>query len=206
MRVNKKWLALSAVLLILLLFIAHQVREHGHFLVDWQLSAKMAKEDPALWVSLLTIAGSGKGTFIIVSFLSSASYLLWRDKTGSIWLFFAALAVAFGNEYAKLFLQRERPSLNDLVGGVGYSFPSGHAAMAFGLYIAFLMVAWRFLGRSHREILAGAMIMLVLAMGMTRIILNVHFLSDVIAGYLFAGVLLFSTYAFIEPYRKKGRI
>ncbi|WP_114571230.1 phosphatase PAP2 family protein [Exiguobacterium flavidum] len=206
MRMNKKWLALSAVLLVLLLTIAYQVREHGHFLIDWQLSAKMAKEDPAFWVSLLTIAGSGRGTFVIVTLLSIASYLLWRDKAGSIWLFLATCAVAFGNEYAKLVLQRERPSLNDFVGGVGYSFPSGHAAMAFGLYIAFLMVAWRFLERSYREILAGAMIMLVLAMGMTRIVLNVHFLSDVIAGYLFAGFLLFSTYAFIEPYRRKGRI
>ena len=66
----------------------------------------------------------------------------------------------------------------------GYSFPSGHGlnvAVAGG---AMLVFAWPLLKPTGRSVAAVVVVVAWLAIGLDRILLGVHFPSDVIAGWL----------------------
>jgi membrane-associated phospholipid phosphatase len=72
-----------------------------------------------------------------------------------------------------------------------YSFPSAHAAMsvAFWGFVAYIV----FRTVRHRSVRALALFLtalLILAVGFSRLYLGVHYLSDVVAGYMLGGACL----------------
>jgi membrane protein DedA with SNARE-associated domain len=76
--------------------------------------------------------------------------------------------------------------------GRSFSFPSGHAMgslIGYGMLVYVLIAFWAPAARQRRAILDGALL-LVLAIGLSRLYLGVHFLSDVIAGYAAGGLWL----------------
>ncbi len=88
------------------------------------------------------------------------------------------------NNLLKFVLRRDRPLIDPGIGAIGYSLPSGHAmgAMIFYGFIAYLIL------RSQRERwlkITGALfsVVFILMIGASRIYLNAHYASDVLAGY-----------------------
>jgi undecaprenyl-diphosphatase len=69
--------------------------------------------------------------------------------------------------------------------GGSFSFPSGHAMgslVAYGMCAYLLVTFWT--ERSSRQILvSGAALVLIVAIGLSRLYLGVHYFSDVVAGY-----------------------
>jgi undecaprenyl-diphosphatase len=103
------------------------------------------------------------------------------------------LAVVAGTlffELLKLLVQRPRPLLEDarIVQG-GFSFPSGHSTVAATFYgtLAYLLIR-NFRQNRWKVLLGVATSLLVLAIGVSRIYLGVHYPSDVLAGWA-AGAL-----------------
>ena len=90
----------------------------------------------------------------------------------------------------KLAFRRPRPSWEaPYLVASGWSFPSGHAMgslIAYGM-LAYVLVLHLRSGVARRAVIVGAVV-LVLAIGFTRLFLGVHYFSDVIAGYA-AGTL-----------------
>lgn len=88
------------------------------------------------------------------------------------------------NDGLKLLFQRERP-LHDhgFITEPGWSFPSGHA---FGSMVFYGMLAYVLLcqlpPRFHRGVIAATAVMIGMV-GSSRILLQVHYFSDVLAGY-----------------------
>jgi membrane-associated phospholipid phosphatase len=82
----------------------------------------------------------------------------------------------------KVAVARVRPDIDPLAAFSGKSFPSGHTTAAAAFYAGSAMVASR--GRSLREraILAGVAVGIAVAVGASRVLLGVHWFSDVIAG------------------------
>ena len=68
----------------------------------------------------------------------------------------------------------------------GYSFPSGHAAGSLAFYgmLAYLLLVL-LPSRWHRRVIVTALLVIIV-IGSSRIVLQVHFLSDVFAGYALA--------------------
>ena len=83
----------------------------------------------------------------------------------------------------KALFQRERPLHgHGFIIEPGWSFPSGHA---FGAVVFYGMLAYVLLRLSpsyHRAII-GAAVLLIGVVGISRILLEVHYFSDVLAGY-----------------------
>ncbi|WP_339149734.1 phosphatase PAP2 family protein [Sutcliffiella sp. BMC8] len=112
---------------------------------------------------------------------------LWLKKRDVLGVLFFILAVAGGGIFIfvlKYFFQRERPSLAPEYDGNGYSFPSGHALGSFILY-GFIIYL---IGREKRyfkvRVLAIALLsLLIISVGLSRVYLQVHFPSDILAGY-----------------------
>jgi undecaprenyl-diphosphatase len=70
-------------------------------------------------------------------------------------------------------------------GEVSYSFPSGHALTAAGIYLTLALLAARRLRRGGLRVLVVlGTALLVVAIGVTRLYLGVHYVSDVVAGWL----------------------
>ncbi|MBV8718315.1 MAG: phosphatase PAP2 family protein [Chloroflexi bacterium] len=115
----------------------------------------------------------------------------WQRRWGAaVSLILVTAGAQLLNDVLKEAFHRARPvPVAGFVDAQQFSFPSGHAMVsaAFYLYLAYL--SWR-LVRSHwrRTLMGGALVVLVLLIGLSRLYLEAHYLSDVIAGYL-AGVL-----------------
>lgn len=104
------------------------------------------------------------------------------------WQLALAWAVALAgivpiNGGLKALFQRVRP-LHDhgFVIEPGWSFPSGHAFGAVVFYGMLAYVMLRLSPRYHRIIIATA-VLLIGVVGISRILLQVHYFSDVLAGY-----------------------
>lgn len=102
----------------------------------------------------------------------------------------------------KLFVGRLRPVVEHTVAlAPGNSFPSGHA---LGSTVCYGAIALVFLPAvRHRRALIASAAGLVLLIGFSRIALGVHFLSDVIGGFLLGAVWLAVTARAFEGWRER---
>ncbi len=103
----------------------------------------------------------------------------------AVWAF-STMMVGWGvGELMKLVVRRVRPVLDPpLSHPGGYSFPSGHALNITVATTVLLILLWPLLSVSARVLGVGGAVVVVLAVGLDRIFLGVHFPSDVLAGYV----------------------
>lgn len=83
---------------------------------------------------------------------------------------------------AKSLVHRSRPSTM-LVAEPSTSFPSGHALEGTAAMLALLCFLLPMMSRSMGRIAVGVTALGVLSVGMARVALNVHYPSDVLAGW-----------------------
>jgi undecaprenyl-diphosphatase len=106
----------------------------------------------------------------------------------------------------KMFFQRARPDLHRLAEASNYSFPSGHATMAFALYGVLTFILWRHISTSFKRtihILVSGVI--ILAIGISRIYLGVHYPSDILAGYFISAFWLTLAIGFFQHYKERRK-
>ncbi|HCN17455.1 MAG: phosphatase PAP2 family protein [Psychrobacter sp.] len=116
--------------------------------------------------------------------------LLWlwfkaKDKWGALFFLIAVGGNGALTWLLKQLYERERPSINEAVDAIGFSFPSGHSmgSLVFYGFITYLIV--RSTQKKLVKILAFIFFSIIIVLiGTSRIYLGAHFPSDVIAGYL----------------------
>ena len=84
----------------------------------------------------------------------------------------------------KAIVGRARPVLEQTVATLpdSPSFPSGHALGAAAVYPALLLVVWPWLAGRVRRLALTLTALVVVAVAASRVLLGVHYLSDVVAG------------------------
>jgi undecaprenyl-diphosphatase len=100
------------------------------------------------------------------------------------WLVTAVVLIAPLNTLFKMYFGRVRPDFAE--GGArldSLSFPSGHSSGIATLVTVALILAWPLLAARARRWALAVGVVLVLLVGLTRIWLGVHFLSDVVGGW-----------------------
>ena len=115
----------------------------------------------------------------------------WQQRWGAaVLLVLVTGGAQMLNDVLKELFHRTRPApVGGFIDAQQFSFPSGHAMVSAAFYFLLAYLVWRLVpGWFWRAVLVGALIMLVLLIGLARLYLGVHYLSDVIAGYL-AGFL-----------------
>ncbi|KAB2337140.1 phosphatase PAP2 family protein [Cytobacillus depressus] len=112
---------------------------------------------------------------------------LWGKKRDYAGMAVFVLGIAIGNllnMWIKDYIARPRPELEHLVHVKSFSFPSGHAMMGMILYVFiayFIMSALQ--SKGLKWLVAIAAGIFILLMGISRIVLHVHYPSDVAAGF-----------------------
>jgi undecaprenyl-diphosphatase len=100
---------------------------------------------------------------------------------------FALLVLTIGGQFAivnliKVIVDRARPALDQLTGFSSSSFPSGHAASAAATFAVMALLLGRRRSRRVRAALAGGAVAIAVIVAGTRVLLGVHWLTDVLAG------------------------
>jgi len=107
-------------------------------------------------------------------------------RTRSRWVAPFLLAVILGDklltEAIKQIVDRARPTLEAVAATLGPSFPSGHTSTAAASWAAFALVAGRWWGRRTWPALAGTAVGIAVAVALSRVFLDVHWLTDVLGG------------------------
>ncbi|HEX3227167.1 MAG TPA: phosphatase PAP2 family protein [Gaiellaceae bacterium] len=102
------------------------------------------------------------------------------------WSILFLLTVMAGTEAAMLLVKdivgRLRPTLNPAAATLGPSFPSGHSATAAAFYAAAALIIGRTLRRPVRQLAIAAAVGIAVAVAASRVLLDLHWLSDVIGG------------------------
>ncbi|MGH7469003.1 MAG: phosphatase PAP2 family protein, partial [Longimicrobiales bacterium] len=133
----------------------------------------------------LTTLGSG---MVLIMLVLVASVFLWltRHHWSVYILLMGVLGGQLVNRLLKGIFERPRPSIVDWVTDVhSKSFPSGHAMTALIAYgsVAYLVARLEPTARLRRTTWALA-ILFIVAIGVSRMYLGVHYPSDIIAGYV----------------------
>lgn len=147
-------------------------------------------ESSLTFFSHYTKLGSAIGivTVLIISFL-----VFWRKRYYAAMIVYpmGILTTHLVNKGIKEIMKRDRPSLNETLDALGYSFPSGHAMlsiMTFG-FLTYIIVA-NLKSVTGKYVITLFMGIVIVSIGLSRVILNVHYPTDILAGYCVGGILL----------------
>ena len=138
---------------------------------------------PALVTTGRIFTALGEPTVLIAASVAAAIWLWFAGHRHLPFVLIAITMVGRGiSELQKYWVARARPDLEaHLVVVKTSSFPSGHAnsSMIFYLTLALVLTART---RWHRLAVAGAVLLSILV-GLSRVMLGVHWPSDVIGGW-----------------------
>ena len=136
----------------------------------------------ALWITQMGTGAAGCAVVL------AATALLWSAGRASLvppmWTVFLG---AEATTWAVKFLSgRARPTFIEAMAEVSPSFPSAHATTAVAVYGFVAIAALRGLPGPGRRVIAAGALVLALLIGASRLVLSVHYLTDVLGGYLVA--------------------
>lgn len=190
MNKNKKMILLG-VLLTIFIVLTIFVLSKDYLILDqkfYNIVSENLIDDPTTNI-LRFITLFGGALFLIIFAL--VSIITLKNKKYSIAICINLIFSASVNYIIKLIVERPRPSVLRLTEETGYSFPSGHSmtSLAFYGFIIYLLFKYQ-KDKNKRNIISVLLSILILLIGFSRIYLGVHYLSDVLGGFLLGGIYL----------------
>ena len=159
--------------------------------------------------ALKTLSTIGSAVVYIPLFAAVAAWLAWRQRLPRLAAFVVVTMTGsvLLNSLVKLAVDRARPVLDDPVAhAAGMSFPSGHAQSAMVAASVLLLVFLPLLRGAWRWVAVGVAVVYVLAIGFARVTLGVHYVSDVLAGYVLGAAWVAAMVAAFNAWRRdRGR-
>jgi undecaprenyl-diphosphatase len=149
----------------------------------------------------------GRGFLVPLVVIVVLLLIIRRRPRLAVYLSVTGIGAALLDPSLKALVGRVRPVVADPVAfGRGNSFPSGHTLGSTIVYGALTLVFLALVTARWRVWFVAAMGLLVFAIGLSRIGLGVHFLSDVLAGWALGLAWISATaYAFRVWRREAGR-
>ncbi|MDM9383601.1 phosphatase PAP2 family protein [Chlorogloeopsis sp. ULAP01] len=178
---------LTVCLLILFVVakLAEEILEKEAFAFDTSFLLWLHQfANPSLDNLMLFITNLGNPKTVVVVAAFTLGILWWRRYRIETYIFvLTCLGGLILNTGLKLFFSKPRPQLwTLLISEKSFSFPSGHALGSMVLYgfIAYIIATHY---PKFSQIIYTLAVILIVAIGISRLYLGVHWPTDVIAGY-----------------------
>jgi undecaprenyl-diphosphatase len=157
---------------------------------------------------LEAISFTGKPIFLVFAVGIPGAWILYHGGR-KLAIFLAVTCIGGGivDTIVKVGVGRPRPEVEEpIIEAFGKSFPSGHSMASVVCYGALLLVFMPLMSNVVRNLAIAAYVILVLAIGFSRLMLGVHFISDVVGGYVLGAAWLAASVAAFEIWREeRGR-
>ena len=150
----------------------------------------MLSESPIVKFFILITSFASTATTCLIIFLTCILCWVIRQRYIVIGLMVATVGSTVFTFLSKLLFHRDRPA-DILLFERTDSFPSGHATVTVALYGFLAYLAIRFSHSFTRQVRVLVMtVFFSILVGLSRIVLNEHYLSDVLGGYLVGALWL----------------
>ena len=137
------------------------------------------------------------GTDLVLPLTAAAAVLLCllREWRGALMVLVAVVSTQLVVDLIKELVSRPRPAANGAIAEAsGFSFPSAHSATSVALYATLAFLAARACRGRARVAIALAGGAVVLAVGLSRVLLAAHYPTDVLAGWLTGGAIVLASW------------
>ena len=176
-------LCLAGVLIALLVVLIH----HSEPLADLDKGAARwahhhSGEATRRFLDAVTTLASTRGVIVIAVIVGVVEWIRVPNRWIPVFLLAVTLGDSFVTNTIKGIVDRSRPTIDPLAAHLGPSFPSGHSSWSAALFAAAALLLARGRGRRGRIVLAGLAVGIAVTIAATRVLLDVHWLSDVVAG------------------------
>ena len=144
--------------------------------------------------TLLSFLGSIKGLIVVSFFL----VFILKSNKQRIFLFLDLIGSGLIINITKNIFLRERPIIGQNL-LADYSFPSGHTFIAISFYGFLLYLVMKDKKISYKKLKEGLLLFLIITIPLSRLILGVHYLTDVLGGitlglaYLFFLIIMYES-------------
>jgi len=197
MKKNKQLLIYLVTSLTIILFIVLSILMYRGLLDKFDLETyhKMIKYMSPFLTLIVRIITNIGGPLMVVLI---CAFLVFNPKTR--WKF--GILVTFGtilsfviNWLVKILFARQRPEIMPLVYEGSYSYPSGHAAVSVVMYGLLAIYFYQNIkNKKLKYLLLGLCIIFPIVIGLSRVYLGTHFMTDIIGGWLVGILMLFVSY------------
>lgn len=161
-------------------------------------------------MEVISMIGSSEAV-LLLTFVITVIFLLKRDLFHTIFFLTVSVGGVVLNFVLKFLFQRERPGemshievFNFSLDIPSYSFPSGHMMRVTILLLFLVYVSYRFMRQTGLKVLAYVVFTLILiGVALSRLFLDAHFLSDVLAAMSISIVWFCLCYVIFKRYEDK---
>ena len=182
------------------------VRQYGNTFdsIVYNFLSKIASPNLTIIMKLFSYLASS-WVLIIISAIVYFFLKFYKKKTLYANIIIINVVVStFLDGLFKVMFHRGRPDILRLVTASGYSFPSGHSMIGLAFYGLLLYLLFRSVSSKVKKFwITFGFVGLIIAIGVSRIYLGVHYASDVLAGFSFGIAWLAVVIAFLKRYEAK---
>jgi undecaprenyl-diphosphatase len=148
----------------------------------------------------------GSTTFLFPAYIALIAWQIFKKKPQyAIDITVIAVSSTAMMFALKQFFHRQRPQLPIIKGISGYSFPSGHALSSFIFCSILVYLVWKSSLQPVPKYISMAFLLLfALTIGLSRIVLNVHYATDVIGGFCLGIIWVIISFAILKKIRKNN--
>lgn len=141
----------------------------------------------------------------LILFLGLFIVIIYRFKLGTKIIFFGTASTWLIDEIMKKIVMRERPMLDyRWLFEESSSYPSGHSMVSAYFYWTLCFFVHLYVeSKWQRQIMYAGFCLLILTIGLSRIILGLHYFTDVVSGFSFG--LICSTFSIFIYERIKSK-
>ena len=183
-KTNYKWI-LFLVWLILFLALTEDILEYQIMKQDITfyniLRKYFIKDSITPYMKIITNFG-GATCLIAITILL---LIIVKNKKIGLLTLTNLVTITILNQILKFILRRPRPTEFKIINETGYSFPSGHSMISMAFYGFLIYLIYKNIkNKCLKTTLIIILSLLIIAIGISRIYLGVHYVSDVIGGFL----------------------
>jgi undecaprenyl-diphosphatase len=212
---SQAWLLISILTIAapLLVFglIAQEVSEQEPLSFDQDIMPALRAVVDRPWFHEMARDITSLGSTIVLGITTAAvvGYLLLVHRRAAAWLMLGAvLGGVAQNNLLKFAFARPRPDFVTHAARVfSSSFPSGHATMSAITYLTIgALLARLHSSLTIRVYIISIAVLLILLIGMSRVVLGVHYPSDVLAGWCIGTAWAMGCWVLMTWLQQRGRV